>query len=100
MNKDNQSSVHKVHYVSENQNPRNRKSINKLPNKKTTQTSSQYRGEKMCKFCGNKHVLKKELCPAWGKTCKTFHGRNHFKCEMQKSQSGRKKFVHLLKNFG
>lgn len=42
MKRENQSSVHKV---SEHQNPRSRKSTNKLPHKKTTQTT-----EKMCKF--------------------------------------------------
>lgn len=67
MNGENQSSVHKE---SEHPNPRNRKSTNKLPYMKTTQTTPQDRGEKMCKFCGNKYVLEKELCPAWGKTCK------------------------------
>ena len=31
-----------------------------------------------CKFCGTQHVLVKEKCPAWGKTCKSCFKRNHF----------------------
>lgn len=85
MKKENQSSVHKV---SEHQTPRNRKSTNKFPYKKTAQSTPQDRGEKMCKFCGNKHVWKKELCPAWGKTCNKCHGRNHFSVKCKK--------VHLV----
>lgn len=38
----------------------------------------------MCKFCRNKHVLKKEFCLAWGKTCKTCHGRKHFSVKSKK----------------
>ena len=43
MKRENQSSVHKV---SEHQNPRSRKSTNKLPHKKKTPQTT----EKMCKF--------------------------------------------------
>ena len=32
-----------------------------------------------CKFCGTRHVFKKHLCPAWGKSCDNCHARNHFK---------------------
>ncbi|KAK7105231.1 hypothetical protein V1264_016637 [Littorina saxatilis] len=31
-----------------------------------------------CKFCGQAHTWKKELCPAWGKTCKQCQKKNHF----------------------
>ena len=31
-----------------------------------------------CKFCGKKHALKKELCPAYGQTCKSCGRKNHF----------------------
>ena len=31
-----------------------------------------------CKFCGKKHMWKKEECPAWGKTCAKCGGKNHF----------------------
>ncbi|KAL8581862.1 hypothetical protein ACOMHN_010236 [Nucella lapillus] len=33
---------------------------------------------KECKFCGTRHRLKKEECPAYGKTCFRCSGRNHF----------------------
>ena len=31
-----------------------------------------------CLFCGYSHIMKKEMCPAYGKTCNTCHGKNHF----------------------
>ena len=31
-----------------------------------------------CKFCGRQHELRKELCPAFGKTCSKCKGKNHF----------------------
>ena len=39
-----------------------------------------------CKFCGQTHILKKEECPAWGKTCKNCKTKNHFavKCQQKK----------------
>ena len=33
---------------------------------------------KDCHYCGKKHVMKKESCPAWGKTCVSCKKRNHF----------------------
>ncbi len=30
------------------------------------------------KFCGKKHLWKKEECPTWGKTCAKCGERNHF----------------------
>ncbi|GFS18072.1 hypothetical protein ElyMa_003255100 [Elysia marginata] len=38
---------------------------------------------KDCHFCGSRHILQKELCPAWGKTCSKCKGKNHFaiKCK-------------------
>ena len=32
-----------------------------------------------CKFCSQSHVLKKELCPAWGKRCNMCGKMNHWK---------------------
>lgn len=44
------------------------KSINKISRKE----------KKLCKFCVKDHLLfKKELCPAWGKTCSSCGGKNH-----------------------
>ena len=33
---------------------------------------------KLCHFCSKMHILKKELCPAYGKICSSCKGRNHF----------------------
>ena len=33
---------------------------------------------KKCKFCARSHIFRKELCPAWGKTCQACKGKNHF----------------------
>ncbi len=32
-----------------------------------------------CKLCKKNHVMKKEVCPAWGKTCNACHKEKHFK---------------------
>lgn len=34
--------------------------------------------KKDCLYCGYAHVMKKELCPAYGKICNTCNGKNHF----------------------
>ena len=39
-----------------------------------------------CKFCGYTHVPEKLKCPAWGKTCKSCNGRNHFAKKCSKAQ--------------
>ena len=31
-----------------------------------------------CKFCGRMHPMRKNNCPAWGKTCSKCGGENHF----------------------
>ena len=33
---------------------------------------------KLCLFCKKQHPFKKELCPAYGKTCNTCKNKNHF----------------------
>ena len=40
-----------------------------------------------CKFCSQKHRMRKTECPAWGKTCKSCGQKNHFaaKCPRAKS---------------
>ena len=38
----------------------------------------QLRKEVKCRFCGKKHEMTKEACPAWGKLCSKCNGRNHF----------------------
>lgn len=44
------------------------KSRKKRPNNKVSD----------CKFCGRRHILKKELCPAFGKKCRICKEDNHF----------------------
>lgn len=39
-------------------------------------TSSQSR--MACKFCGKEHPMRREACPAWGKTCSKCSRPNHF----------------------
>ena len=34
--------------------------------------------QRMCLFCNKQHVLKKEQCPAYGKTCRVCKQKNHF----------------------
>ena len=43
--------------------------------------------KKTCLFCGRSHPFKKELCPAWGKSCQKCNGRNHFSSVCQKGKS-------------
>ena len=43
-----------------------------------------------CKFCGGKHILKKELCPAYGKECRKCKGKNHFAHCCKAKQSAKK----------
>lgn len=38
---------------------------------------------KMCKFCGKKHAMRKELCPSCGKSCSKCHKENHFSAKCQ-----------------
>ena len=47
---------------------------------------------KECKFCGREHPMRKEECPAWGKTCSACGRMNHFgKMCSEKQQSQPKK---------
>ena len=43
-------------------------------------------GSTNCKFCSTSHPMKRELCPAFGKTCRKCKGKNHFaeKCRASK----------------
>ena len=52
---------------------------------------------KECKFCDGKHAMKKELCPAWGKTCKKCLSKNHFasKCRNKKTPRMQNKVSQL-----
>lgn len=48
--------------------------------------------KKSCKFCTSQHEMKKELCPAYGKTCAKCKGRNHFAARCKAS----KKRIHAV----
>ena len=45
-----------------------------------------------CKFCTQTHIMKKEVCPAWGKRCTACGLKNHFAA----SQECKKKKVHAV----
>ena len=51
----------------------------KLQHKKPPQSDDKHSAKKKCLFCLQFHVMKKEMCPAWGKTCASCGERNHFK---------------------
>ena len=64
---------------------------------KQTQDEQNYRPNhkpRICKFCNKSHILKKELCPVWGKTCSTCKKRNHFSVKCPRNTSGNK--VHSV----
>ena len=44
-----------------------------------------------CKYCGRKHIGKKEDCPAWGKSCSKCGMQNHFAVECR-SEAKRQTF--------
>ena len=44
-----------------------------------------------CNFYGYQHEQSREKCPAWGKTCDSCKGRNHFKSKCKK--------VHAVSQF-
>ena len=45
---------------------------------KPRQTEDPPTVSKKCLFCTQVHVMKKELCPAWGKSCTSCGRKNHF----------------------
>ena len=49
--------------------------------RRVNQRKEQYSpGLKQCKFCGDRHKLRKEECPAYQKTCRKCGYKNHFEC--------------------
>ena len=50
-----------------------------VANKKTWQA-----GKRKCKFCGFRHVLKNNLCPAYGKKMNKCKGENNFSIMCQR----------------
>ena len=53
------------------------------------------KGAKKCKYCGGNHVLKREKCPAYGKTCGKCGKSNHF-ARVCKQRGRRKKPVNTV----
>ena len=45
---------------------------------------------RVCLFCCSRHILKKEMCPAYGKLCKSCGERNHFAKSSRCALKGRK----------
>lgn len=45
--------------------------------KKIQERKTEINTSRKCKFCGEVHIFKKSLCPAWGKTCRVCKGKNH-----------------------
>ena len=42
-----------------------------------------------CKFCGKVHIMKKEECQAWDKTCMSCAERNYFAAVCQQSRQSK-----------
>lgn len=57
-------------------------------NQMDTKSKRQSTKKAKCKFCGRAHLMKKEHCPAWGKTCNKCQGPNHFAIQCEKLKSG------------
>ena len=50
------------------------------PNRTSSRQPRRDKSKQMkCKFCSKVHAMKKESCPAWGKSCDACKGKNHFK---------------------
>ena len=64
-----------------------------------------FKTQKECTFCGNKHPRKKELCPVYGKICSKCQLRNHFavKCLTKeghkKDSQTSKKRLHTIEDY-
>lgn len=58
------------------------------PTSVNTVTGSTGSARRVCKFCDKSHVMKKEMCPAWGKTCKKCGKANHFESRCRTSEKG------------
>ena len=94
------SSTEEVNKVS-NKFHKKKSSNFKKPFSKSQDYKSHDRNKtKICKFCGQDHIFKKALCPAWGKTCNVCNGENHFSsmCPKRKDKKSksRKPKVHAV----
>ena len=79
--------------------------VSQFNHKKSTQRHSSFAKKSQkppaeilnCKFCDSKHPMKKEECPAWGKSCNLCKQKNHFasKCQVKKSKVNPRKVRHI-----
>ena len=53
------------------------------------------RTHRECKYCGRKHQMRKEDCPAWGKVCGVCKKKNHFAIK-RLQKKGKKQKVHVV----
>ena len=67
-----------VHKVEPSYQHRPRKYNPGKGNQPTRSADKEHDTERKCKFCGRTHPMKKELCPAWGQSCKSCNEKNHF----------------------
>ena len=44
-----------------------------------------------CRYCGRKHEMSRERCPAWGKTCHACGDTNHFIAKCPSKRGGKQK---------
>ncbi|XP_038055804.1 uncharacterized protein K02A2.6-like [Patiria miniata] len=71
-----EETVHKVRPKKTDKKPRQPK---QRPPRKAPVNEGGKPISKRCKFCSGNHPMKKELCPAWGRTCDSCGVKNHFK---------------------
>ena len=69
-----------VKKIGQTRSPRNRQSFarDSASAQRTVSTNRGKSPSSICKFCGSKHEFKKELCPAFGKSCRKCLKKNHF----------------------
>ena len=63
--------------------------VTQKPGKKFPQTQRPKSGDVRCKFCGYTHAMKRDMCPAYGKTCNKCKGQNHFASRCTGAGSGK-----------
>ena len=71
--------LEEVHWISKTNGPQNMTGRRtSRPEHLLDKSNSQPRKLK-CKFCSKTHVMKKELCPAWGRRCSVCGKMNHWR---------------------
>ena len=92
-----ESSVHKVRATGGRSNINATKHTGERPNI-NAQRDQRALGERAgpqypreCRYCGKRHMFRKELCPAWGRECSKCGKKNHFsiKCNELRESANR-----------